>query len=170
MQIPQKYSQFLDQEALIVVIGKGHGIIYHMKDGVIEQVDELEKQTQSFTDNEGFFFRSAHGQQLGSGAPRETDDSEYIKRFGKSISAELDKLIKQESPRALYVFEPEYVKGRIVDFLQKHPELVIHTVRHGNYVKEHPETLLKYITDFLENKKVENNQPEDFARDLRKST
>lgn len=170
MQISDKYPQFLAETAIVAVVGKEHGVIYRIKDGMMEQLSELENKPPHLSDDEGFFFRAAHGHSLGSGAPKELNEDEYLRRFEKAISAELDELIRQEQPQVLYIFEPEYVKGKIVEHMQKHPQLVIHNVRHGNYVQEHPETLLEHIHEFIEEHKIHTNRPEDFDRDLKESS
>lgn len=163
MQIPQSLPQFLDSEALIIVAAKENGIIYRIKDGEVQKIETLEKPLPTYSDDEGYFFSAA-----GGGAPKERDDiDEYKKAFDRTVAAELDSLIGQESARVLYVFEPEHLKGRIIAELQKHPHVSVHTVRYGNYVHEDPLQLLKYIQEQIDEFTIDTDSHE-YERDFKK--
>ena len=172
MIIPEKYKQFLDEEALVIVAGKEHGLIYRIKEGTNELVEEVAEHPPRYSDDEGFFFHGTKGKPgtMGAGAPKEYDESVYLKKFEKEAAKELDTLIKSEDAELLYVFEPEHLKGRIVEHLEKHPKLVVHTVRHGNYVNEEPLQLVEYIHDYIEANKSEKSDEEDYERDLEQSS
>ncbi|HMA78809.1 MAG TPA: hypothetical protein VKP88_06830 [Candidatus Paceibacterota bacterium] len=164
MQIPQKFPQFVDSEALIIVAGKTIGSIYRMKDGEIELLETLEKQLESLSDDEGFFFGGSNG---AGGYPKErNDEDEYIKQLRKNIATELDQLIARESTGVLYVFEPEHLKGRIVDKLQEHPQLTVHVVDYGNYHDEPLMELLERIAQFIKKNSIQTDV--DFDKDLQR--
>lgn len=164
MLIPQTYPQFLDSEALIIVAGKLKGVIYRIADGEILEVNTLEEQITSLSDDEGFFFG---GGTHGGGSPKDrTDEDEYVHKLRKQIATELDTLVQKESAQVLYVFEPEHLKGRIVEELQKHGHLHIHTVAYGNFVDESPLQLLERINTFINSGTVSTSV--DFDEDLKR--
>ena len=84
----------------------------------------------------------------------------------KRIGAELDRLIAQESAQVLYVFEPEHLKGRIVDELQNHPQLTIHPVAYGNFQHETPLELLERVDTYAQERTVDRDV--DFDKDLQR--
>lgn len=161
MQIADTFPQFLDSEALLIVAGKTTGKIYRIANAEITHVETLENQLETYSDNEGFFFSGVHG----GGAPKERNDEEnHIAQLRKTIAKELDQLIKKESAKVLYIFEPEHLKGRIEEVLQSHPQLKIITVAYGNFVQESPKELLHRIQQQL--KEHTPNQAVDFEKDL----
>lgn len=170
MKIPHRYNQFLEQRALIIVSAKDHGVIYRLSDGRIEEIEHLEEHQPTYSDNEGFFFKAAPGQTVIGGAPKESDEELYKDRLDKTVAHELDALIKTDSATLLYVFEPKQYKGHIVNKLKKHPHLRVHTVRYGNYVKEPPLTLIKYIDEFISAHQVKVDDEEIFDADLKRHT
>lgn len=164
MHIPEKYPQFLDSEALLIVAGKTIGVIYRIKDGAVTKVETLEQPLESYSDDEGFFFGGAGAS---GGAPKERDDVEaHIHELRKRIGEELDRLVKQESARVLYVFEPEHLKGRIIEELQQHPDLTIHSVAYGNFQHETPLQLLERIDAYSQAHTVDTDV--DFEQDLKR--
>lgn len=165
MIIPDTFATLAETDALVIVSSKEHGVIYRIKDGEITSIDHLEHSEPRRSDDEGFFFSGASvGKNVG-GAPKESDEEVYKKALDKMIATELEALIAQESPHLLYVFEPEQFKGHITQHLHKHPNLSVHTVRYGNFVKEHPKTLLEYINTYIEEHTTDTKHV-DFEKDL----
>lgn len=165
MKLPQDAPQFLQTEALVVVAAKEEGIIYRIFAGEMQPVDIFEQHLLPLSDDEGFFFGGVKG---GGGAPKErNDEEEYHHILCRRIANELDQLIKTEAARVLYVFEPEHLKGRIEQELQKHKNLAIHTVRYGNYVQETPRQLIDYITEYIEEHKIDLDD-HDYEQDFKK--
>ena len=150
MQISETLPQFLDEKALIVVTAKEHGVIYRAHQGFIETVEKVEEPPLGFSDREGFFFKTGFGKGFGSTAPVEEDDEHDLKRYIKTIADELNAVIKHEEPRLLYLFEPEHLKGRLEAELQDFPHLLVHKVRYGNHVDDHPKQLLEHIQAYIE--------------------
>lgn len=167
MKIATNCPQFLDKKALIVVSAKEEGVIYKAANGVLEELDHVEEHPPRHSDNEGFFFRSAKGTPLGSGAPLEVDKQENIDTYMKSIAAELQAVIKQEKPNVIFLFEPEHLKGRILHAMENNIKVPVHTVRHGNYVHEHGEKLMQYLAKYTEEAKVDLDA-HDYETDLKK--
>lgn len=168
MFIPDKYKQFLDLEALVIVAAKERGIIYRISNGTIEEVKTVERSEPSRSDDEGFFFKAAAGNTVIGGAPKEAQDDVYKHKLDTVISDELDALMAAESPSLLYVFEPEHYKGLIVEKLKHFPELAIHTVRCGNFVGEHPEQLIAYIDEYINEHTATTNPDADYKHDLQR--
>lgn len=168
MIISDRYKQFLDLKALIIVAAKERGIIYRVSDGTIEMVSQIENHPPTRSDDEGFFFKSG-GPGVMGGAPKEEDDEVYTKQLDRQLAKELDTLIESQKSTLLYIFEPEHLKGRVERELQQHPHLSIHTVRYGNYVNESPEKIVSYINDYIEPYKVKDDE-ESFKKDRRESS
>lgn len=165
MKLPQDAPQFLDKIAYLIVASSEEGIIYRIQDGTVEQVDLIEQHLQPYSDDEGFFFGGIAGS---GGAPKERNDKEEnLKALRKKIAHELDELIKKDRPQVLYIFEPEHHKGRVEEELQQHHKLPIHNVRYGNYISESPHTLVKYITEYIEEHKIDLDDT-DYEKDLKK--
>lgn len=156
MQIPNTLPQFLDTTALMVVVAKEEGVFYRLSDGKMERIAEVDNHPPSYSDREGFFFRSGYGIGYSSGAPLETDKQENIRTFMKAAAAKLNELISKEEPQLLYVFEPAHLRGRLMREVGRSIESTtsVHTVKLGNYVREHPKTLLRYVQDYIEAAKV----------------
>lgn len=165
MKLPQDAPQFLQTSAYIIVAARESGIIYHINNGEIQQVDLLEKHLLPLSDDEGFFFG---GIGASGGSPKDrNDEEEYAKQLQKQIANELDQLIKKTDARVLYIFEPEHLKGRIEAQLQQHNNLSVHTVRYGNYVHEAPHALIGYITEYIDEHKIDlddHNYEKDFKK------
>ena len=165
MQISKDLHQFLDTEALIIVAAQEEGIIYRIKNGEINKIELLEQHLEPLSDNEGFFFG---GVGKSGGAPKErNDEAEYLKQLRRRIAHELDHLIKTEDARVLYVFEPEHLKSRIIDELQTHNNLSVHTVRYGNYVQATPLELVTFIDEYIKAHKVDLDD-HDYDKDFKK--
>lgn len=166
MRLPQDAPQFLQTEALVIVAAREDGIIYRIKDGEMQQLDVVEQHLLPLSDDEGFFFGGVGGS---GGAPKDRDNEEveYSKQLRKKIAHELDQLIKQDAARVLYIFEPEHLKGRIEEELQKHDDLSVHTVQYGNYVHETPRQLIDHITAYIEAHKIDLDD-HDFEKDFKK--
>lgn len=166
MQLPQTAPQFLQTEALVIVAAREEGIIYRIKEGEMQQIDVVEKRLEPLSDDEGFFFGGVGGS---GGAPKDRDneEEEYAKRLQKNIAHELDQLVKQEQAKVLYVFEPEYLKGRIEGQLQEHDDLKIHTVQYGNFTNDTPRELVDRIIQYIEEQKIDLDD-HDYEKDFQK--
>lgn len=134
------------ENSLVVVSAKEHGKIYQILDGEIKLVEYVEEHPPSYSDNEGFFFRSAGGQRLGSGAPKEVDDRRNIERYIKGITEELSTTIKTLQPKQIFLFEPEHLKGLIAEHVIKPNNLEIILVKYGNYVEADLADVVEMLT------------------------
>ena len=65
-----------------------------------------------------------------------------------AVEKELDLVIKEIDPTALFVTEPEHLKGKIAETVQKFTDLSVHVVSYGNYVDSSNEELQKVLEDF----------------------
>lgn len=136
------------QNSLVVVSAKEHGKIYSVEDGRLSIVEYIAEHPLEYSDNEGFFFRSAHGQALGSGAPREVDHEHNIKRYIKAIDEELQAAVAAKKPAQILIFEPEYLKGLITEHLKNPNHIPVKVVQYGNYVEQSPEDIAALLQNF----------------------
>jgi len=136
--------------SLVVVSAKEHGKIYQIRDGEMTAAEYVEEHPPEYSDNEGLFFRSAHGSMLGSGAPREVDDQRNIERYIKAVSEELSGVIKQAQPEKLFLFEPEHLKGLVEEHTVKPNDVSVRVVRYGNFVESEPKEILQMLEGFID--------------------
>jgi len=148
------------KKCLVVVSGKEHGIIYVTNEGNLQKIEHISKHPPSYSDNEGFFFRSSHGQGLGSGAPLEVDKEHNIKRYIKAIGDELNNVIAELNPEVIFLFEPEHMKGLIADHLVNSTHIPLETLDYGNFVHEAPHEIKDRMVAALS---VDSPDPSDPA-------
>lgn len=138
------------KNALVVVSAKEHGKLYRIADGELSIYEYVEEHPPQYSDNEGFFFRSSGGKELGSGAPREEDDAQNIKRYMKAIESELRAALVAVQPERVYLFEPEHLKGLVVAHLVNPHHIPIETVAYGNFVQHSPSEIVAMLEKHLE--------------------
>ena len=136
------------QNGLLIISGKEHGRLFIIKNGVVKEFDHVEEHPPRFSDNEGFFIRAGNGERYGSGNPRETDDKRNLDRYKNALEKELDVVIKEVEPAALFITEPEHLKGMLEETVQKFTDLKVNVVAYGNYVKSTDEELQKLLEGF----------------------
>ncbi len=157
MKIPQKYPQFNDELALIVVSAKEQGVLYVVKNGNIDNLVKVEEHNEVPSDNEGFFFRSGYGKHFGSGNPEESNDDESLRNFVKSIVSEVNSAIEDLKPHVIYLFQPSHYKGYLKEHI-KSSNTPIHLVKFGNFVHQTPLEIIVHITDYLD-ESIDPNDP-----------
>lgn len=148
MQIPNSLPQFIGERVLLVVSAKEHGRLYQAYDGMLEEVVNVEEHPETTSDREGFFARSGYGQRFGSGSPEEFNKQETIRTFVKSIAQELNEAMKDLHPNALYLFQPEHLKGYLEHEIKNPDHIPVHAVAYGNFVDEKPLRLLEHVAAF----------------------
>lgn len=127
--------------ALVVVSGKEHGVIFIRTHNELTPAEYVAKHPQEYSDNEGFFFRNSNGNQTGSGSVLEVDSAHNIKRYIKAITEELHQLVTEQKPQAILIFEPEHLKGLIVEHLPNSNHIPIAVVDYGNFVQKTTEEI-----------------------------
>lgn len=148
MKIPQALPQFTNERVLIVVSAKERGILYLANDGIIDEVAEVQEHPEARSDREGFFFRSGFGRGYGSGAPLEEDKDDNLRVFVSAIAEELNAAIAAVKPTAVYLFQPQHLKGYLDKALKCPNNVPVHIVRFGNYLNETPLELVTHIRDY----------------------
>lgn len=144
--------------SLVVVSAKEHGKIFWIDEtGTLTALEYVEEHPASFSDNEGFFFRSSGGMNLSSGSPRETDDERTVNKYISSISEELRDVVEEKKPSTIFIFEPDYLKGLIEEHLPNPQHIPIQVVAYGNYVNSPVEDIAR----MLENHNGSTPDPSD---------
>lgn len=161
------------KKCLIVVSAKEQGIIYLSVDGKLTKVEHVTEHPLTHSDNEGFFFRSGNGRRLGSGAPLEIDKQYNIQQYINAVCEELFMVIATEKPEVIFLFEPEHLKGLIIENLKNPTHIPIETIDYGNFVHESMDDIKKRIINTLETKSVDPSDPESVgdeenAQEIRK--
>ncbi|MCR4279919.1 MAG: host attachment protein [Candidatus Komeilibacteria bacterium] len=145
MQISNKYPQFDKSSALLIVTGRQEAKIYLATKGTIEEIDNLKVSNPRYSDREGFFMNSGGGKTLGSGSVYEDHHEDVIKEFLKDLENDLVEMDNKHQPEQYYLFTPDYMAKQVRDSLPNGAENKVKLVVQGNYVKEHPFTLLDKI-------------------------
>lgn len=147
------------QNGLVVVSAKEHGKIYEIKNGELSLLDYVAEHPPQYSDNEGFFMRSGHGEQYGTGYPKEIDDARNLERYLKAIATELSELVQQYEPQRIFIIEPIHYKHKIREYLKNPSHIPTSLVTYGNYV-EHS---IQEIAKLLEGYKNDSFDPADPA-------
>ncbi|MCA9357208.1 hypothetical protein H6784_01465 [Candidatus Nomurabacteria bacterium] len=130
---------------LVVISAKEHGKLYSLKEGKLTYLDEVEEHPATYSDNEGFFVRSGNGIRYGSGSPHEELTEQNLLRYFKAISVELSETVKELQPEKIYIFEPEYLKGKLVEKLENPNHIPVVVVAYGNFVDSTIEEVLSHL-------------------------
>lgn len=162
MKIPQKLPQFNNTHALIVVMSKDHGILYHAHDSEIDRIAALNNPPARYSNRKGFFMRKGGGVNLGSGGPYSGKSEENRQRFINNLVEELRDVIKEYAITKVYLFEPQYLKGQLAELLTEQESAHVVLVDFGNFVNEKPLELLERI-DAHENPVGDPSDPSSVA-------
>lgn len=157
-------NNFETKKCLVVVSGKEHGMIYITNAGVLRHVEHITEHPPTYSDNEGFFFRSSHGRQLGSGAPHEVDKQRNIERYINAIGEELSGVVSNEQPELILLFEPEYLKGLVSERLRNPNHIPVHVLDYGNFVHESPHEIKDRIIKLLSSQERDPADPASVDR------
>jgi len=150
------------ENSLVVVSAKEHGKIYQIRDGEMKALEYVAEHPPEYSDDEGFFFRSANGNQMGSGYVKEVDDARNIERYIKAITSELTEAIKSFNPDKLFLFEPEHLKGLIEEHVTKPNKLEVSVIKYGNFVESEPEEIVKMMEASLDDS-LDSDDPASVA-------
>jgi len=145
--------------ALVVVSAKEHGRIYRLQAGTLEPLQYVAEHPPEYSDNEGFFTRSAGGIRFGSGNVRETADAHNLDVYIKAITGELRSAVVTYQPEVVFVFEPEHLKGLIKEHLAIPNNILVTVLAYGNYV----EKTTAEITDLVHTALSHEEDPTDPA-------
>lgn len=147
------------KKCLVIVSAKEHGMIYVTVGGLFQHIDHVVEHPPTYSDNEGFFTRGSQGRDLGSGAPREVDKEGNIKRYIKAVSEELNHIVAKEKPEAIFIFEPEHLKGLIVEHLDNPTHIPVQALDYGNFVHEAAPKIKDRIVAALASNKPNSDDP-----------
>lgn len=158
-----EHQSLQNRHALIVVSGKEHGKIYEIKDGNVDELSDVEVPAAEYSDNEGFFTRGGNGQNFGSGAPREEDDEHNLKRYSQAITSELNAIFKKVSPKNIYVFEPEHLKGTVAEYAVLPNDVELEVVEYGNFVQSDMMDIVAKISEYIKGDTLDPADPASVA-------
>jgi hypothetical protein len=150
--------------SLVVVSAKEHGKIFQITNGELFIKEYIEEHPPGFSDDEGFFVRSAKtGMQMGSGYAKEINDEHNIKMYIKAISQELSAVVKHEQPKKVLVFEPEHLKGMIAEHLVNPNHIPVEVVQYGNFVQAQQVRIAEMINDYGKKDELDPSDPASVA-------
>lgn len=147
MQIPQSLSQFTNENVLIIVAGARAAKLYLARDGLLEEVHAFDEPTPRFSDTEGYFARSGHGQFYGSGSPDEIDPTEQENALIADVTAAIDRIAEEIDLAGYYLTAPEHTLPRLRAALPESVEGRARGEHAGNYLKEHPLAVLERVLE-----------------------
>lgn len=143
MQIPQQYPQFTDQSALIVVAGTHAALFYHAHDGELDALDSFVVENPKYSDREGFFIHSGHGQIFGSGSVYEPKTAVAEHRFIHQLHDTLRTIVSHTDITDIYLFMPKQIGPEIMKHLEGDLKAMVRETFDGNYTTEHPNAFLE---------------------------
>jgi len=146
MKISQPLPQFEKERAIIAVLGRKNGVFYFAHNGIIKKVDQFDVEPKSYSDREGFFSSSGHGEFFGAGIPLK-DLREYVRaKFLSEIGERIKHLEKSNKANALYIFSPQGLIPLVLGAVStEQRNKIIKEVIAGNITKKHPLELIKKI-------------------------
>lgn len=143
MKIPQQYPQFTNQSALIIVTGTHVALFYHAHDGALEALDSFAVENPKYSDREGFFIHSGHGQIFGSGSVYEPKTHVAEQRFIHQLHDTLRTLVDHTTISDIYLFMPKQIGPEILKQLDGDLTKLVRETFDGNYTTEHPNAFLE---------------------------
>ena len=156
MKISQDYPQFTTP-TFILVTGKQDGYIYRAANGEIEQVDHVKEETPEYSDNEGFFQRSGHGQTFDTGNVREDRqgvEHHVMKEFLAKYQEAVHDAVAGEDSFEVIIFTPDYMKDMLKEKLEASVQKAVIQELHGNFTHTSVDDLLKKIAEKREGERV----------------
>ena len=136
--------------SLVVVTAKEHGKLYEIKDGRLRIVEYVAEHPPTYSDNEGFFVRAGGGDFYGSGTPMEENDDHNLKRYITAMAQELSEVLKRGSYERVLVFEPEHLKGKVVEHINNPTHIPVAVVAYGNFVEQPFDVLVERLNNYGE--------------------
>lgn len=141
MKIPNTLEQFT-RPSLLIVTGSQTAKIYLAHDGEITELDAVSVPTPEYSDREGHFMKTGHGEVQGSGSVYEAKEKPIRDEFLGKLSGTLNSLQHNVDIESIYLFAPEH---HLNETKEKLPyqllEKGVVTIP-GNYVKDHPTELV----------------------------
>ncbi|MBA3550589.1 hypothetical protein H0W32_00015 [Patescibacteria group bacterium] len=143
MKISNKYSQFINKEALLITAGRQDAKFYQIKEGRIEEVLSIKIPRPKYSDNEGLFQKSVHG-RMQSGSIEINNKEPIIRDF----LSELEKRSKEVKGQFsdIYIFAPSNTKNKIEKALPASWKKKINSITEGNYYSKSPIFLIDKIS------------------------
>lgn len=160
MKIPRPLPQFFGKTIFVVVAATERAVIYAARDGEIEPIHTVDERKGRYSDREGFFMRLGAGLLYGAGSGYTGQNKEVHRRFERHLQRDLTKLAERAKPTRVFLFEPEHNK-KLEVVLSKIPKLMVLSVRHGNYVQDHPLELLAHIAALRQHRQTLSDEHSD---------
>ncbi len=132
---------------LVAVSAKEHGKLFQIKDNQLHLLDYVAEHPPTHSDDEGFFWSSSDGENLGSGYPKETDDKRNLDRYLNAIGGELSEAVKKINPDKILVLEPEHYKGLIEENLINPDHIPVEIIEYGNFVEHSVDDIAELINE-----------------------
>ena len=140
MKIPNHLSKFNDKNILLIVAGKQDAALYHVHEGMIDELDKFVTEKPHYSDNEG---KSSTAGDIHGGAVNNDKDENIIRDF----IHELDKKLKALSPdfNEIYLLAPGSSHHKIKDSLPKAWQERVSVELQGNYFHGTPIDILERL-------------------------
>src|SRR3989344_4949548 len=146
LHIPKKFSQFNDDPALLVVVGKQEAIFYKAINGEITRLDLFKIPRPKYSDREGYFKIRSHGKEIRTGSDQEFRDDSIIMDFSKNLKKQLKMIIRKMHFSEVYLFAPNYLKNVVMKVFRNIFSGKVAKYIEGNYFKFSPlDLLLKLV-------------------------
>lgn len=156
MKINQKFPQFSDERALIILAGGLATEFYVAGKGEIEKIDSFAVKLASYSDQEGFFMKSGYGKIFGSQSILRNLDQHADQKFKQDFRDKFKKITAKKKINSIYLISPSYRASDILQIMGKVNLRKIKLVIYGELTGRHPVKILERIQeafdDSIENK------------------
>lgn len=109
MKIPREFKQFEDEKALLAVTAHQTASFYFASNGEIEEIKDMKIENPTYSDKEGFFIKSGHGDRYASGSVYESKDNKVRIDFLNQLESSLKEVVKNRNINKLYLFTPQHL-------------------------------------------------------------
>lgn len=109
MKIPREFKQFEDERALLAVTGHQTASFYFASNGEIEEIKDMKIDNPTYSDKEGFFIKSGHGDRYASGSVYESKGNKVRIDFLNKLESSLKETVKKRDINKLYLFTPQHL-------------------------------------------------------------
>ena len=144
MKISNDFSELKKENALFIVSGKQHAVMYRVRKGEMYERETIHIDAPKYSDREGYSETyGGNGEINASGSGYEAKDL-YIKtKFLKTLAQEIRNLRRPYD--AVYIFGPQYLLQDLKDAVPHAARRKIKGEYPGNFTKHHPQDLLEKI-------------------------
>jgi hypothetical protein len=158
MKLPNKFSKYEDKKVLVITAGKQDVAVYKSEGGHIEKTIAFTIPRPKYSDNEGIYQKSAHG-QVRSGSVEIWNDAPLVQSFLNELKKQLKDI--KGIFTDVYIFALPNTKNKIKEILPENLQKNVRHISKGYYLNKSPVYILEKILKIDEKPFVARNREEE---------